>query len=67
MVGIPVEIARRMRIKAGDEVVVRQTGDHLVIEPKRDLATLFADWDDPLDNASMEEIVALIRPGRRSH
>jgi AbrB family looped-hinge helix DNA binding protein len=67
MVGIPVEIARRLQIKAGDEVVVREAGDHLVIEPRRDLATLFAEWDDTLDDASMEDVVAMIRADRQSH
>jgi AbrB family looped-hinge helix DNA binding protein len=67
MVGIPVEIARRLQIEAGDEVVVREAGDHVVIEPKRALGTLFAEWDDTLDEASMEDVVAMIRADRESH
>ena len=64
MVGIPADVVRRLNIQAGDEVEVHESGDQIVIEPKRNLASLFAEWNDTLDDASMDEIVAAIREDR---
>jgi bifunctional DNA-binding transcriptional regulator/antitoxin component of YhaV-PrlF toxin-antitoxin module len=67
MVGIPVELARRLRIEAGDEVGVHEHDGRIVIEPRGDVSALFAEWTEPLDDASMEEIVSALRADRESH
>jgi AbrB family looped-hinge helix DNA binding protein len=67
MVGIPADVVRRFNIQPGDEVEVRESGDEIVIQPKRNLASLFAEWNDTLDDATMDEIVAAIREDRDAH
>lgn len=67
MVGIPADVVRRFNIQPGDEVEVRESGDEIVIQPKRNLASLFAEWNDTLDDANMDEIVAAIREDRDAH